>query len=297
MPVSKGISADQKKMLGISVATLLLGGAAWAVAKNIPQTDPPTLNEPNPLPTPPLTPTSTLPADIDVAGKVTDTMPFGVAFEAARNEVGIGGVFNWHGRWYNTFRKDEWADLSLDQRAEYAQMITGEELPVKPYKPVSHQAEAAIEQPDSVKPTIIEGYLNGQRVMGLDSDNDGVIDALVMDGEDGHTYRVIDATGDQGLDTVYKYDALDGDWVKIEKIKPFVLSNDDFSQHLENSMSREVVESISEPDETPIVPAADVTQMEATATEMDNEIESYEASSSPENDTYVNNGDVYDMES
>ena len=53
--------------------------------------------------------------------------------------------------------------------------------------------------------------MNGQRVIGLDYNHDGVIDVLVMDSADGHIYKVVDATGDDGLDTVYRYDSLDGE--------------------------------------------------------------------------------------
>ena len=148
----------------------------------------------------------TLPDDIDVAGKVTDEMSFEQAFAAARNEVGMGGVFGWHGHWYNTFEKDEWSSLSLEQRQEYTEMITGEKLPVQVYhKPDTDSQTTPVKQ--ITEPTAIEGTLNGQRVIGLDYNHDGVIDVLVMEGEDGNIYRVADATGDDGLDTIYRYDA------------------------------------------------------------------------------------------
>ena len=189
-----------------------------------------------------------LPEDIDVAGKVTDDMSFEQAFEAARNEVGMGGVFGWHGHWYNTFEKDEWGSLSLEQRQQYTEMITGEKLPVHAYhQPVAESPGCSDRA--TYEPTAIEGTLNGQRVIGLDYNHDGVIDVLVMDSADGHIYKVIDATGDDGLDTVYRYDSLDGELTAVVRLEQsVVLSNDQFSQALEESMSKEVVNSILEPD-------------------------------------------------
>ncbi len=290
-PAKSGINANQKKVLGISAATLLLGGAAWAIATKDPKGTP----EGTPGPGDPDSPaTVTPPTDIDVAGKVTDGMSFEQAFEAARDEVGMGGVFSWHGHWYNTFEKEEWGGLSLTQRQEYTELVTGEKLPVKPYgQPVTHRDQVASQTGTEAEPTVIEGYLNGQRVMGLDFDRDGVIDTLVMDGPDGQTYRVVDTTGNDGLDTVYRYDSLDGTLTGAVLLnQPFVLSNDDFSQALENTMSREVVDSILEPDASSATTPAEDDVVDAP--EEDENI--YLANAHEPDDTYVNNGDVRDMD-
>ena len=290
-----GLTISQKKTLGISAATLLLGGAAWAISREItglgkPKPD----SSPNPSESPVATP---LPDDIKVAGKVTDSMSFGQAFEAARHEVDAGGVFNWHGRWYNTFEKEEWDSLSLQQRQEYTEQIIGEKLPVKPYAPpVAHTGGTHPAPTAETEPTIIEGYLNGQRVMGLDFDQDGIIDTLVMDGPDGNTYQVVDATGNDGLDTIYRYDSLDGELTGAVRLgQPFILSNDDFSQELENAMSKEVVDSILEPENPVESPALPAEENALDQSDDDNGVylaDSYEA----DDDTYVNNGDVRDMD-
>jgi hypothetical protein len=185
--------------------------------------------------------------------------------------------------------------LSLEQRQDYTEMITGEKLPVKPYhSPQAAQKENTTSENPQPEPTVIEGYLNGQRVMGLDYDRDGVIDALVMDGPDGQTYRVVDASGDQGLDTVYRYDSLDGQLTGAVILDhPVVLSNDDFSQGLEASMSREVVDSIlNEPDAS--TPSSATGDDEVDESEPDETI--YLANSSEPDDTYINNGNVRDMD-
>ncbi|MCX6215441.1 hypothetical protein [Spirosoma sp.] len=302
-PAKSGLSTNQKKLLAISSATLLMGGAAWAITrgpgKSIDTTSP---TDSDPAGSTNGASTSTqpvaLPTDIDASGKVGDTMSFEQAFETARKEVGVGGVFSWHGRWYNTFEKEEWSSLSLEQRQEFTEMITQEELPVRPYRQTVAGAPATHSSTEAAEPTIIEGHLNGQRVMGLDFDQDGVIDTLVMEGADGYTYRIVDARGDDGLDTIMRFDSLNGELVEIERIdKPFVLSNDQFSQGLEASMGKEVVDSILEPelvDPTP-APAAPADDHLLNETEGDDDTV-YLADSHEPDDTYVNDGDVHDMD-
>ena len=43
---------------------------------------------------------------------VDDNLNFRDAFEAARAEVGPGGVFRWHGNIYNTYTAEEWKAMS-----------------------------------------------------------------------------------------------------------------------------------------------------------------------------------------
>lgn len=287
--VSSGLNADKKKMLGISAAALLLGGSAWTVAKKIQEQR---KGEPAPVDDgQPTTSAVSLPDEIDVAGKVLDTMPFDEAFKVARAEVGVGGVFSWHGRWYNTFEKEEWNGLSLDQRHEFLEMVTQEELPFKPY----HQTVAIDHTTDvaSLPTTVIEGHMNGQRVMGLDFDHDGTIDTLIMEGNDGYTYRVVDQTGNDGLDTILRFDSLDGELVAVAKLdNPFILTNDQFSQDLEESMSREIIDSVLEP-ELVSEPTAAMAINEHHNTDDDHDTlgNSYD-----DDDTYINDGDVQDMD-
>lgn len=57
---------------------------------------------------------------IEVATSVNDEMTFGEAFAAARTEVGPGGVFEWHGQLYGTYTAEEWNNMSEEERAEYS---------------------------------------------------------------------------------------------------------------------------------------------------------------------------------
>ncbi len=56
---------------------------------------------------------------VQVATAVSDDMSFGEAFAAAREEVGPGGCFEWHGRVYGTYTADEWNGMTAEQQAEF----------------------------------------------------------------------------------------------------------------------------------------------------------------------------------
>lgn len=57
------------------------------------------------------------------AASVTDDMSFREAFATARTEVGQGGYFEWHGQKYNTYYKEEWDELSEDDRREFVNNV------------------------------------------------------------------------------------------------------------------------------------------------------------------------------
>ena len=56
---------------------------------------------------------------IPVAFNVSDGMSFSQAFNAARQEVGPGGVFPWNGNVYATYSDSEWHGLSEQYRHEF----------------------------------------------------------------------------------------------------------------------------------------------------------------------------------
>lgn len=258
-PPTSGLSLE-RKLAGISTAVLLLGGTAWALTS---QAETPEKPVSFPTDSPALTPTDSVAVvpglnvaiqpktdiavtngklnvhDAPIAEDVKEAMSFDQAFETARQEVGAGGVFAWHNKVYNTFTKDEWSDLSLQQRQEFLTSVG--------YEPVAQTLHAYTGQtpPVQPEPVTIEGNINGQRVIGLDFDHDGVIDNLVMQGADGYTYHVVDASGNEGLDTVYQFDPMTQQTTMTRKLdKPYVLSNDSLQQDIEASMASEVVESV-----------------------------------------------------
>lgn len=55
--------------------------------------------------------------------QVDDDMSFSEAFADARSQVGPGGVFEWHGKVYGTYYKDEWDSMSSEERAEWQSKI------------------------------------------------------------------------------------------------------------------------------------------------------------------------------
>ena len=63
--------------------------------------------------------------DIPVAHSPNDSMSFREAFEAAREEVGPGGAFAWHGNVYSTYRADdpEWVQMGPSGQAAHCHDI------------------------------------------------------------------------------------------------------------------------------------------------------------------------------
>lgn len=57
--------------------------------------------------------------DLQVAHNINDDMTFDEAFAAAREEVGPGGAFQWHGSVYGTYTASEWNEMSTADRAEF----------------------------------------------------------------------------------------------------------------------------------------------------------------------------------
>lgn len=59
--------------------------------------------------------------EVPVAHGVNDDMSFTEAFNTARTEVGPGGAFEWHGNIYHTYNKDEWDNMSAEDKAAFGQ--------------------------------------------------------------------------------------------------------------------------------------------------------------------------------
>jgi len=138
-------------------------------------------------------------------------MSFGEAFEAARAEVGPGGVFIWHGGIYNTYTADEWNNMTSQQKSDFAHQVNPEvrahEVPTPtdahPDVAVHQAVEATPEQPsqdvevqvvsqetsetpDADVEVHIIGYgeVQGHVAVGLDTDGDGQADVAIIDVDD-----------------------------------------------------------------------------------------------------------------
>ena len=55
-----------------------------------------------------------------------DDMSFREAFEAARAELGAGGVCRWHGNIYNTYTADEWNAKTAEEQDAFAEQVGAE---------------------------------------------------------------------------------------------------------------------------------------------------------------------------
>ena len=88
--------------------------------------------------------------------EVDQNLSFGEAFEAARNAVGPGGVFHWHGGIYNTYRLDEWNAMTAGERAQFAQQVQPEIRPgegqARHYHHDVVQNDNKLEEPEKQKP-------------------------------------------------------------------------------------------------------------------------------------------------
>jgi len=65
-------------------------------------------------------------AETAEAASQYDNMSFREAFDAARAELGAGGVFRWHGNIYNTYTADEWNAMNAEEQDEFAEQVGAE---------------------------------------------------------------------------------------------------------------------------------------------------------------------------
>lgn len=161
--------------------------------------------------------------DIPVAQSPTDDMSFREAFEAAREEVGPGGAFSWHGNVYSTYRSDdpEWVQMGPDGQAAHCHDIVAQvhaepyhQAPVDhdvtdhPVDDVTHDADdmgdvdVRIDETDDMDSGEVDvhiigvendpdsgaqaayGYVDGHATVFLDEDGDGEIDYVLHDADD-----------------------------------------------------------------------------------------------------------------
>ncbi|MBQ8047089.1 MAG: hypothetical protein IJ196_04095 [Prevotella sp.] len=128
----------RKVTIGGIVAVMLAGGALVASAQNPQSKDEEADDEPKEIDH---TGSHTGENGVEVAG-VSDGMSFSQAFAAARAEVGPGGVFEWHGRLYNTFTAEEWDHMTPAQKADFAHQVQPEVAAHEHHAASTHHASA-----------------------------------------------------------------------------------------------------------------------------------------------------------
>lgn len=67
-------------------------------------------------------PSGTAAPILEVA-EVKQEVPFKEAFDTARAQVGPGGIFEWHGQWYNTYTAEEWTGMTPENREDYVSLV------------------------------------------------------------------------------------------------------------------------------------------------------------------------------
>ena len=65
---------------------------------------------------------------VAVSQNVSDEMSFNDAFAAARAELGAGAVFEWRGNVYGTYFADEWENMSVEEKLEFADRVIYDSL-------------------------------------------------------------------------------------------------------------------------------------------------------------------------
>jgi hypothetical protein len=128
---------------------------------------------------------------VPVAAGVNDGMSFPEAFAAGRGEVGSGGVFWWRGACYNTYTREEWSQLSPEDRTAFsshrydppdngpAARSTGTD--VAEHHPEQTQEVEVLgpARPVEIQVIAAPGRINGQDAILVDVDSNGTIDVAV----------------------------------------------------------------------------------------------------------------------
>ena len=140
-----------------------------------------------------------------------DNLSFKHAFEAARAEVGPGGVFHWRGNIYNTYTAEEWNAMSANEKNLFAEQVKPEVSPADidtAQLEVKEQSDADVsivkddndvadddvriigfgdvELANGRSVTVQELEINGNRVAVIDVDKDGVGDIAMCDANHNH---------------------------------------------------------------------------------------------------------------
>lgn len=159
---------------------------------------------------------------VGMAESVNDDMSFGEAFDAAREEVGPGGVFEWHGHLYNTYSAAEWESMSDEDRQEFANSVyntqneDNSEVEEQGQSPMELGANNVVEGNGEQEPaeltnseTTSEGEVSEEEVIdvqvhevGSVTSEDGEILNVAVASVDGHDAAFVDVNNDGYVDGV-----------------------------------------------------------------------------------------------
>ena len=179
--------------------------------------------------------------DVKVA-EVSDDMSFDEAFASARKQVGAGGVFEWRGKLYGTYYKNEWDAMSQADKDQYAANVFGtpqakvhnENIQEQPQKDMAEDTDA--EQNTNVQKVSDQsgnqqdraeagsdegGRYNIQQVYGVRivTDNNGNPMTMVEAKVNGHNAILCDINQDDKIDSM-AIDANDDGQITQDEIIP-----------------------------------------------------------------------------
>ena len=181
-----------------------------------------------------------VPAGNVKVAEVSDDMSFDEAFASARKQVGAGGVFEWRGKLYGTYYKNEWDTMSQADKDQYAANVFGtpqakvhndnsQEQPQKDMaedveqntnvQKVSHQTN---NQQDMAEADSGEGgRYNIQQVYGVRTviDNNGNPMTMLEAKVNGHNAILCDINQDDKIDSM-AIDANDDGRITQDEIIP-----------------------------------------------------------------------------
>lgn len=131
-----------------------------------------------------------------VAENVAEDMSFNDAFAIARHEVGPGGVFEWHGKLYNTYYENEWNGMDSSEKEQFFESVSQANLDSNNIAP-SHVEP--LHDAIDVNNITSENFLTDEYVtletgetlhVGYFQQNTGVIVKLDVDGDNQYDYVV-----------------------------------------------------------------------------------------------------------
>ena len=174
---------------------------------------------------------------VGVATGVNDDMSFSEAFEAARAEVGPGGVFVWNGNVYSTYNEDEWNSLTDDQKEEFLDTVYDtdyiESESAGSNAQENHEAsneggqvevlsQEVVTTEDGNEITVTRVEIEGHYGEYYDYNNDGQAEVLVLDVDDNGTpdIAMVDDNGDGYISDSEIYEVTDSGLIAMNDPNP-----------------------------------------------------------------------------
>lgn len=131
-----------------------------------------------------------------VAENVAEDMSFNDAFAIARHEVGPGGVFEWHGKLYNTYYENEWNSMDSSEKEHFFESVNQANLDSNNIIPshIEHLHDAIDVNNITSETFLTDEYVTletGETLhVGYFQQDTGVVVKLDVDGDNQYDYIV-----------------------------------------------------------------------------------------------------------